>query len=486
MTKKLLSRIDGAIPGTLQAVANAGAIHNYQKAVQSGGQLYQAVIPKGAVLSNSTTLEGAVRGFYRGADNIKGHANFVPVDGNMGGGLAAMNVANAAMGVASMVVGQYYMTQINDQLDSITDSMDKITSFQDNEYKSKVYALVAEIQKSSIFQVETIENEELRKRELDHLKDLEHECAELLGQANLTLQDYAKKSGLDYEKYEKYVGEADRWYKHQQILLEIMGKIGGLTYALNLGAVSKENCYALFLPYAKQAKKSLEQLNDWHKENGKKLEIDMKSNRRKKQGFVGFIMKKTAFFNEKYQYKNISDQTAEMINRQTLETAEVKPTDDKELFQEEVRLVAKEGRLYYLPSAYNEKRNHDMFESKFAKIEYIAKDNAVFHIWKKEAHFDDYKNPVSASLEMLREHKNSLFIVDARNGFEDVPEDVEWGFQYFLPELKKTGCRIWGFILPEVSEIEGEIDLWSAEIEKNFIVIRAESYDEIIRRAKEI
>ena len=52
----------------------------------------------------------------------------------------------------------------------------------------------------------------------------------------------------------------------------------------------------------------------------------------------------------------------------------------------------------------------------------------------------------------------SVFIVDARNGFEDVKEDVDWGFNYFLPELKKTGCAIWGFILPEVSEIEGEID----------------------------
>ena len=121
-----------------------------------------------------------------------------------------------------------------------------------------------------------------------------------------------------------------------------------------------------------------------------------------------------------------------------------------------------------------------MFESEYAKTEYIENDNVVFHVWKKEAHFDDYRDPVKASLEMLREHRNSIFIVDARNGFEDVKEDVEWGFEWFLPELKKTGCRIWGFILPKVSEIEGEIDLWTREVEKNFIVIRAESYDEIL------
>lgn len=127
-------------------------------------------------------------------------------------------------------------------------------------------------------------------------------------------------------------------------------------------------------------------------------------------------------------------------------------------------------------------RRSAMFESEYAKCEYIAKDNVVFHVWKKEAHFDDYRNPVIASLELLREHKGSIFIVDARNGFEDVKEDVEWGFSYFLPQLKKTGCSIWGFILPKLSNIEGEIDLWSREIEKNFRVIRAESYEEVLAK----
>ena len=86
-----------------------------------------------------------------------------------------------------------------------------------------------------------------------------------------------------------------------------------------------------------------------------------------------------------------------------------------------------------------------LFESEFAKVEYIEKDNVVFHIWKKEAHFDDDRKPVLASLEMLRMHKDSVFVADARNGFEDEKEDVEWGFSYFLPELKKAGCKVWGF-----------------------------------------
>ena len=87
-------------------------------------------------------------------------------------------------------------------------------------------------------------------------------------------------------------------------------------------------------------------------------------------------------------------------------------------------------------------RRNRMFESDFAKIEYLESDNVVLHTWKKEAHFDDYRKPVTASLEMLREHKDSIFVVDARNGFEDVKEDVEWGFCYFLPELRKNGCKV--------------------------------------------
>lgn len=125
-----------------------------------------------------------------------------------------------------------------------------------------------------------------------------------------------------------------------------------------------------------------------------------------------------------------------------------------------------------------------MFETEFARTEYIAADNAVLHVWKKEAHLEDYRAPVAASLDLLREHPGSIFIVDARNGFEDVKEDVEWGFEFFLPELKKTGCKIWGFILPKVSHIEGEIDLWTKEIEKNFRVIRAVSYEEILSQSQ--
>lgn len=349
--KKLLAKIDSAVPGTMQAVANAGAVKEYSEAVKNAGQLYQAIIPKGAVLDKSRAMEGAVRGSFRDAPNsIKGQANWLAVDNNAGNTLAKMNVANAAMGAAAMVVGQYYMTQINDQLEDITAGIEKIADFQEKEFKSKVYALVAEVQKSSTFQVETVENDEIRNRELTHLKSLEHECAQLLGQANLSLQEITGKSNLDYDEYEKLIGEAETWYQYQQILLEVMYKISDLSYALNLGAISRENSYALYLPYANQSEGALKKLMDWHKGNGEKFQISMDESRRKRQGVEGFFMGALGVFNDDFNYKKVSGRTVALIEHQADGKVLTVPIVNNDLFQEDVRLVAKDGKLYYLPT----------------------------------------------------------------------------------------------------------------------------------------
>ena len=347
---QLLARIDNAIPGTLQAVANTGAVNAYQEAAKSAGQLYQAIIPKGAVLDKSRAMEGAVRGSYRDvANSIKGNANWVAVDGKAANNLAAVGVANAAMNVASMVVGQYYMSQINDQLADINAGIEKVADFQQTEFKSKVYALVAEVQKSSTFQVETIENDELRNRELSHLKSLEHECAQLLGQANLSLQDISGKKGLDYDAYEKKIGEAENWFQYQHILLEVMYKISDLSYALNLGAISRENSYALYLPYAKQSEGTLAKLNEWHDEHVKRLEINVEESRRKRQGVEGFFMGALGLFNDDFNYKKMSQSTIARIEHQAENASTVKGIEDDDLYQEDVRLIAKDGKLFYLP-----------------------------------------------------------------------------------------------------------------------------------------
>lgn len=331
---RLLAKIDNALSGTLQILGNVGALEEYREAVKAAGKLYRAILPKGSL---------------RGMHGIKTPAKLVPVEGNLGSGLAAMNVASAGMSASAMVVGMYYMKQVNDQLGQIGGELDRIAAFQDREYQSRVYALVAQVQKCSQFQAEILESEELRKRELDHLKSLEQECAQLLGQANLTLKEYEKKTGLDYAGYEKLVAEAQVWYQVQQILLDVMLEIGELSYALNLGAVSRENCSAMFLPYARQADEALEALKAWHRKTGAALEIDLDENRRRRQGVEGFFMNIPAIFNQKLHYRELPERTASMIAKQSAGQQNAALQHETDRFQKDVCLIVKDGKLYYLP-----------------------------------------------------------------------------------------------------------------------------------------
>lgn len=62
------------------------------------------------------------------------------------------------------------------------------------------------------FQVEILENNELRLSKISQLDSLEEESTQLLGQANLALVGYTKKNDLDYAAYEKELSEVQNWY----------------------------------------------------------------------------------------------------------------------------------------------------------------------------------------------------------------------------------------------------------------------------------
>ena len=125
------------------------------------------------------------------------------------------------------------------------------------------------------------------------------------------------------------------------------------------------------------------------------------------------------------------------------------------------------------------------FDSEFSNIKYIEKDNIVLLTWTKFCSFDNYRTPASFALSLLGKYPNSNFVVDARNGFEDAKEDVEWGFSELLPGMSKTDCKYIAFIMNEVNEIEEEMDLWTKEFSKYFTVIRAVSYEAAINKMNE-
>lgn len=344
--KKTLARINNLVPGLLQAGIAARTASQTQ-----GKVLYQAIIPVGEELSKSKYMNGAFRGFYHGSNGrIKGHANLVETNQK---NLAIANKVSATMGVASMVVGQYYMTQINAELSEINKGIEKISNFQDNEYKSKVFALLAQTKKIASFKVEILENQESRISELNILNNLEQECIELLGQANITISDYTKIKDFNYEEYEKELSTVHNWYIYQQILLDVLYKISDLRYTLNLGKVSMQQCGALINTYKKQVEDTQMKLSNWHEENIKHFGIDTSQKRRRKTGIDAKVSSIIGVFSDDFNYRDISKNTADMITMQSICLDSLHKPYKTDLYNKDVRLISKDGKMYYLPNNEN-------------------------------------------------------------------------------------------------------------------------------------
>jgi hypothetical protein len=340
---KILAHINNLVPGIFQA-GNAAV-----NAIQTNGQvLYQAIIPAGAKLANSQDMAEAVRGIYHGVEGVKGHANLVAVNNNAN---IATHKISAAMSVSSMVVGQYYMTQINAELGLISESISKVSDFQDNEYRSRVFSLIAHVKTIADFQVEILENNELRLSKISQLDSLEEECTQLLGQANLTLAGYAKKKDIDYKTYERELNEAQNWYLYQKSLLDVMYKISDLRYTLHLGAVSREQCVALLPVFRQQVIDTQTRLTNWHQDAAKRLNIDIDETRRKRDGFDRVIHFFPGLIRNELNFRTIDKSVANIIDEQSYGNGSSFKYEQSELYLEDVQLIAKDGKVYYLPES---------------------------------------------------------------------------------------------------------------------------------------
>lgn len=343
---KVLAHVDNLIPEIAQV---KNTVQNAAKAAEKSGEvLYRAIIPSGTKLADSKAMEGAVRGFYHGADGIRGHADLVAVQAKKGSEIVS-NVASSAMGVASMIVGQYYMEQINNQLGVISDGITKISDFQNNEYRSRVFSLVAHIKNIADFQIEILENNELRLSKISQLNGLEEECTQLLGQANLTLADYTQKNDLNYAAYEKELTEAQNWYAYQKALTDVLYRISELKYTLHMGAVSREQCSAMLPAYTNQVEETRMRLTEWHQKTAKRLKIDTAETRRKRDGLDGVIHFVPGLFNDNLNFRSIEAGTAEIIQTQSEGKQVTYEQETSDLYSEDVQLIIKDDKVYYLP-----------------------------------------------------------------------------------------------------------------------------------------
>ncbi|MCD8362910.1 MAG: hypothetical protein LUC98_08125 [Lachnospiraceae bacterium] len=343
----VLARINYLVPGLFQS--GNSAINAAQAMRTNGEVLYRAIIPNSVKLDNSRSMEGAFRGSYHGTNRFQGNANWLEVETNQMPA-AISNTAAAAMGIISLVVGQYYLSQITVGLNQIEDEMSTISNFQKKEYSSKVAGLVAQTQRISTFQLEILENEELRKSKIIQLDSLEKECIELLEQANQTIIGIANTTGLKYGDYEGKTSEAQNWFIYQEVLLEILCKICELRYTLHLGSVSRDYCSSLLPKYSQDVIDAQEQLKEWHQTNRKQLQIDIAKKHRKKTGLGGVVSFLPGQFNEELRFRPINKKTAKMIKIQSTGSKMIQ-YDNSGLYSEDIELIAKDGKVYYLQMA---------------------------------------------------------------------------------------------------------------------------------------
>ena len=331
---KLLEHINQAIPGFVQI---GNALNNI---AQVNG-MYKVIIPKGAKLSESSTMTGAFRGIFHGADGIKGHANIISDNS----GLIMANSLTSVMAVASIVVGQYYMAKIDEKLSDINSKLSKISSFQNNEYKAKVLSLVSGVKVISDFKKEIFEKKELRESQIIKLDRLEEKCTELLGQANLTIIDDIKKEFYKYEEYENVLESIQNWCKYQNILIKTMYEISELRYTLNCGETEKEYYRSNLLNYSKYVDDTNKKLESWQDEHIKRFKIDIKKSRREKY----FIRK---LLRDDWKYEYIPEKIAKMIKFQKYENQKegekyLNSINEISLYDKDVQLISDNGKIYY-------------------------------------------------------------------------------------------------------------------------------------------
>ncbi len=120
----------------------------------------------------------------------------------------------------------------------------------------------------------------------------------------------------------------------------------------------------------------------------------------------------------------------------------------------------------------------EVYDSAHCTVYYRPELKAVYLEWKKFSCGDEYRKPCEHLLKLMQIYQCKNVVVNAVNGFEDDKEDVDWAFEYFIPALAKTSCKILVFIMGTGNSLDHEIDMFTKEFMKYFQVERCHSMEE--------
>ena len=254
----------------------------------------------------------------------------------------------ASLGVLVVAVGM--LKKANDQLGELNTSVSRISDFQDAEYEGKVTTLIDDIQTVTEFQSEALKDKDNRSHELINLKNHEVKCIELLNQANIIIKKEMEKERKSFKSYVDYTSNIEKCYQYQQILILVLRQISELRLTLNLGVVSRENSYSNYnknLPRIIDVRKAL---RDWHMKNIGFYNVDLKEKKHKRVGGVFDAAKRIPIgaLANKISEDTISDEMIGFIENQTKEDYDKLAAASGNQFEQDVKMVVEDGKLYYV------------------------------------------------------------------------------------------------------------------------------------------
>jgi len=344
----LITRINGLVQGGTQQLLHSAHQSSVQDAIRSAGSLLQSDIPVDQ-LTKAKDVPGGLRATLMGKNGIEKNAVLSPVDSSKiaQSGKVVVGVAKV-MNITSLVVGQYYMSEVSSRLIDINKNINVIGNYQQREFKSRIMALINNVEEISSFSSEILVNPELRQRELHQLNGYKNDTVQLLEQVNITIQEETTENITKIQEYQSKVNEFDKLLGYQKILTAILEEISKLTYTLNLGEVSIEKCFSSYNNLLNHSNDSRKLVPNWHLSNVKKLGIELDKNRFKMQGIEGIVAKPLSLVDKKWDYKKLESNLKNKIIDQSQNKQSAMNRLD-ELFDEDVQLIIKDGKYYYIP-----------------------------------------------------------------------------------------------------------------------------------------
>lgn len=305
--------------------------------------LYRLVNPSEVTLSPIKDNPEVLHAVEYAKKGIKKHGQFQHA--NPGKALALANIMQSM----ALVVGMYYMAEINHKMAELSCGVERVFHWLENEFLSRIQALLGNAQELSRFQKENLEQPALAARCLHKIDDFKAEGRQL---QLLTLQHLRTLLAEDCAKHEAYIKKLEqlqKYYQLSQLLSQVIEGLCQLDFVFSRGAKSQDYAFELQREMQSKQEEMQERLAAYHKKHMEKFEIHLETASRNHQGFAAVVNAPVNFVLGKANECAIPQKEVLYIEEQMgrLEVARWKAS---RLTEEQGEIYMQGDKVYFMPS----------------------------------------------------------------------------------------------------------------------------------------